>query len=375
VNRPKPKEKPRPSEAPVDVEFEKAPQGTGRDVVQAKGVTPESKTMVVQMHESELNTRLMMAERRPRVIMRCMERMHEMATMTEEAAESMSYDVPRDGKIISGASIRFAEIAQLAWTNGHSDAYVVEINKEEMYVAVKGVYLDLETNVSFEEPVRRSLRNKEGKLYSPDMINTTANAACAIAKREAILAGVPRAAWTPAWKAARRKAAGSKEELPRKRQEMLKHFMEHGIGPDRVLLAVGLRTEAQITADHIAQLRGMWVSLDSGEAMLEELFPLKANGNGDKQSKKRKTLHDLGEDEATIDEANRAEDIQAAMDAGREGFHKGMEGPPERFQRDAGLAHAWREGFQEAKDGAAEAGDEEGLEEREYAVEEDGAKS
>ena len=370
MNRPKPKTKQKPSEAEttVDVDFEEA-HGSGREIVQAKGISPESKTMVVQIHESELNTRLMMAERRPRVILRCMERMHDMATMNEEAAASMSYDVPRGGKMITGASIRFAEIAQLAWMHGHSDAYVVEINREEMYVTVKGVYLDLETNVSFEEPVRRSLRDKDGKLYTPDMINTTANAACAIAKREAILAGVPRAAWMPAWKAARRKAAGSKEELPKKRQEMLKHFMEQGIGPDRVLMSVGLRSEAQITAAHITQLRGMWMALDSGEALMEELFPIKASAseNGDKQPKKRKTLHDLGEDEATIDGANRAEDIQEAYDAGMEGFHKGMEGPPERFLRDAGLQKAWQEGWADAKGGTAEEA-EEGLAERDEAT-------
>src|SRR3974390_1159042 len=63
MNRPKPKTKQKPSEAEttVDVDFEEA-HGSGREIVQAKGISPESKTMVVQIHESELNTRLMMAE-------------------------------------------------------------------------------------------------------------------------------------------------------------------------------------------------------------------------------------------------------------------------------------------------------------------------
>jgi hypothetical protein len=356
--RPKPKQKPieqqqTPSMSAIDTDYEEAPS-TGRDIVKAKGLTPESKTMVVQMHESELTTRLAHAERHPRNIPRCMENMWAMATMSDEAAASMTYDVPRGGKIISDASIRFAEIAQVAWRNSHSDAYVIEINRHEMYVAVKGVCIDLETNVSFEEFVSKPIRDQSGKIYTHDMINMTCRMACAIAKREAILACVPPAAWKPAWKAARAKAveAEKREGLPKRRSDALKRFMEAGVMPDRVLLTLGVRSEAQMTSEHITTLVGMWSAFDNGEATMEELFPpIKAVVPADEGAPKPKpkTLADLGEENGdTAAEDDREKLLEQAADDGRDCFHKGVQTMPERWRHDPGLAKAWQDEYDAA---------------------------
>ena len=63
------------------------------------------------------------------------------------------------------------------------------------------------------------------------MINVTGNAACAIAKRNAILTGIPRPAWMDAYEASLRTALGTKEGLPKKRADMLASFMQIGIAP------------------------------------------------------------------------------------------------------------------------------------------------
>jgi hypothetical protein len=43
--------------------------------------------------------------------------------------------------------------------------------------------------------VRRRIFDSRGRLFNDDMITVTGNAACAIAKRNAILSGVPKSAF------------------------------------------------------------------------------------------------------------------------------------------------------------------------------------
>jgi hypothetical protein len=346
----------------VDASLEDPPR---QEIVPAaKGLTPESRALVVQLQESQFQVRLTLAERRPRHIHRCMEAMVKMATMSEEVAASMSYAIPRSGKILEGPTIRFAEIAKQAWMHGDSSAHVVLINREAKHVLVYGVYLDLETNNGWEEPVQRSIQDRHGKFYSDDMINVTCNAACAIAKRNAILTGIPRAAWMPAWEAARRKAAGGVEGFAKKRQEVLKHFMQAGVAPDRVLATLGVRSEAALTGEHITSLRGMWSALQSGEATLDELFPpikdlvpAAAAEPEEAQRKPRQTLEDLAEEEADTEAEDTARKVQEARerllkqarDDGRLGFHKGLTSVPKRYMESAELEKAWKEEFEATK--------------------------
>lgn len=384
-NRPKLRHQPK-SDA-VDRDLEE----TVTETLPAKGVTLESRSLVVQLQESEFQAMLNWSHKYPRSIHRAMEAMVKMATMTEDSAAKMSYAVPRGGKMIEGASIRFAEIVAQAWGHSESDAYIVLVNKEEKYVVARGIFFDFETGHRNKATVQRSIRDKYGKVFNDDMINITCNAACAIAKRNAILqGGVPEAAWMNAWEASRRKAAGGLEGLPKKRQEVLQHFMRAGVAPDRVIATLGVRSEAALTGEHITQLRGMWSALQNGDATLEELFPpIKSpvpvepeNGN---PQKKRKTLADLGDDEdvggahkakhearKSLHDVGGHEDehlgsihrdvakeeaavsahearealIEKARDDGRTGFHKGLTSIPERYKDDPELAAAWQEEYE-----------------------------
>jgi hypothetical protein len=349
-------------EAPVNTEFEES-----REVVPvpvAKGLTLESRSLAVQLQQSEFQARLEWAYTHPRNIHRAMEAMVVMATMSEEAAASMSYDVPRGGKIIAGQSIRFAEVAKQAWKHGNSNAYVISINREEKFVVVQGTYYDFESDNGGDCTVQRSIQDRNGKIFTDDMINLTCNAACAIAKRNAILEGIPRAAWMPAWEAARRKAAGGVEGFAKKRQEVLKHFMQTGIAPDRVLSALGVRSEAALTGEHITTLRGMWSALQNGEATLDDLFPsikvaVPVEPSSDAPPKKRKTLEDLGEEDevqeaakggldilTTKEKEDREKAIEEARDSGRQGYHRGLIDVPMRYRNDPELNAAWTEEYE-----------------------------
>lgn len=376
MNRPKLRPAPKPAAVEHNLEetvTEKLP------VPIAKGILEESKSLAVQLQESEFQSLLTWSHQHPRNINRAMEAMVRMVTITESSAADMSFAVPRGGKIIEGQSIRFAEVVAQAWGHGESDAYIVMINKEEKYVVARGIFFDFETGYRNKAMVQRSIQDKHGKVFSDDMINVTCNAACAIAKRNAILkGGIPEAAWMNAWKAARAKAAGGLEGFAKKRQEVLAHFMRAGVAPDRVIATIGVRSEAAMTGDHITQLRGMWSALQNGEATLEELFPpikeMVVQEESAPPKKQRKTLADLGDDEDILGaggvrktkqetrkevadtEAQEAREalIEKARDDGRVAFHKGVLGVPERYRDDEELAAAWTDEYEASKLQAAD---------------------
>ncbi len=357
--KPKLRDRPQPSQT-IDTDFEEASRDvTTMNSTPAKGVSVVSRSLAVQLQESEFREQLTFAQHHPRNVLRSMEAMVRMATMTEEAAASMHYSVPRGGKMIEGPSIRFAEIVKQAWMHGDSDAFILFINREEKHVVARGIYFDYETANRWKATVQRSIRDKNGQLFSEDMINITCNAACAIAERNAILKGIPRAAWMNAYRAAMNKAAGEMEGLPKKRQEVLRHFMQAGVAPDRVLASVGARAENMLTGAHITSLRGMWSALQNGEATLDELFPPITVPVPAEPTKQRKTLADLGEEAATTPKEDNDMIIAAAREEGMRGFHKGLENPPERFAKDPELSAAWKDGRQQAFEQAeAEQGDE-----------------
>jgi len=331
-----------------------------------KGMLEEDRSMLMQLQETKLQTHLNFARNNPRNIQRSREAMVKMATWDEEIAKSMYYSVPRGGKMVTGESIRFAETIKQAWPNCECDAIVLAINKDQKYVVVRGYFLDYETNNTTEETVYRPIRDKHGNLYSDDMIAVTCNAACSIAVRNAITAGIPRPLWIDAYRAARKKAAGGLEGLPKRRQDALKRFMEAGVAPDRVLASIGVRSEVQMTGEHITTLVGMWSALENGDATLDELFPpVTLPVEQEQKPKPRKTLADLGEEDITKDRAFavRAKAIEQANTEGIHGFHKGMEGPPEYYLKDQELADAWREGWQQAKEEMGE--DDEGEDDHE----------
>jgi hypothetical protein len=90
--------------------------------------------------------------------------------------------------------------------------------------------------------------------------------------------------------------ASELDTLPQKRKDTIAAFGRMGVGPDKVLLALGLVRETDISLDHIATLRGMWSSLKSGEVGAEEMFAYQAVQIEDKPAGDRpKTLDDIAQ--------------------------------------------------------------------------------
>lgn len=241
---------------------------------------------------AEIDSQIATARAYPRNIQRVVQNIGALATMDEDTAEECLYALVRgkkkkkdnnggqeeENKPIEGPSIRLAEIAAQCYGNCRIEARVVTVNRAEKYIEAEGVFIDLETNMASKASVRRRISTKGGYLFSDDMIIVTGNAACAIAKRNAILAGIPRGVYRPAYLAARKMVAGDATTLVQKRDEAIKAFARYGIKPEQLVEALSLASETDITSDHLVTLRGMYGTLMRGEATPEEMF---AKGESD----------------------------------------------------------------------------------------------
>ncbi|MDA8120401.1 MAG: hypothetical protein M0Z85_10300, partial [Gammaproteobacteria bacterium] len=193
-----------------------------------------------------------------------------MVTLTESVAAGCIYALPRDGKVIEGPSARFAEVIASAWGNCRAGARVV--NEGPEFVTAQGVFHDLERNVAITYEVQRRITGKGGKKFSPDMIGVTANAACSIALRNAILKGIPKAFWSDMYDQARKTAAGSLTTLATRRADAIKAFQVYGVTEPQILATLKRPGVADITLDDLVVLRGLFTAIKEGDTTPEQAF-------------------------------------------------------------------------------------------------------
>lgn len=229
-------------------------------------------TTLVALQRADIDQSIATAKAYPRNLAECKADMLAMATLDEETAASMFYAIPRDGKTITGESVRLAEIAGSAWRNTRYGARVVEVGED--FLTAQGSCFDLERNVWITLEVRRRITNKHGRRYSNDMIQTTGMAACAIALRNAIFKVVPRAFIKPVLAKAMLVAAGQAKTMKVKRQAALDYFEnEHGVKPERVFAALGVQSADEITMTHITHMIGFKTALTEEGTKIDDIFP------------------------------------------------------------------------------------------------------
>ncbi len=225
---------------------------------------------------AEIDQQITTAHKFPRSIKKFLQEVEQMACLNEDMASECFYSLPRrnqDGQMvpIEGPSARFAEIVASAWGNSRAGARI--ISEEQDFVVAQGAFHDLERNVAISFEVRRRITGKNGRRYSPDMIGVTATAAASIALRNAVLKGVPKAFWKPAYEAARKTAIGDAKTLEGRRVASLQHFAKMGVAQERIFLMLGVKGVEDVTLDHLAQLKGIATALRDGDVTIEQAFP------------------------------------------------------------------------------------------------------
>ncbi|MEB2603641.1 hypothetical protein SB384_28740 [Burkholderia cenocepacia] len=169
---------------------------------------------------------------------------------------------------------RFADLAGSTNTTNKQSADVDRAAPQRLTI------VDLERNVAITYEVQRRIVDKKGNRFKPDMIGVTANAACSIALRNAILKGVPKAFWSDMYEAARRTAIGDNQTLANRRARALGVLQKYGATPEMVFKLLGIQGEEDITLEHLTVLFGITTSLKEGEATVEQAFAEQASAEG-----------------------------------------------------------------------------------------------
>lgn len=221
--------------------------------------------------KAEIECLIEVAKRYPRQEGRAIQKATALACHSKETAEEQFYVLKRGDKRIEGPSIRMAEIFASCWGNVRYAARVVDIGRE--FITAQGVCIDLETNTAATQEVVRRITDKYGKRYGDDMIQVTANAACSLALRNAILRVVPRSYVDGVLREAKQMVLGKGVPIESLQQRALESCQKYGITEERMCSAVDKTAKSQLTKDDLLALSGMIAAIRDGVATIEDTFP------------------------------------------------------------------------------------------------------
>jgi hypothetical protein len=252
---------------------------------------------------AEIDAQIATAKNFPRSLAVFLKRATSLATISQEVAESCEYGLPRGGKIITGPSVRLAEIIVSSYGNVRAGTRVVQNTGRQ--IVAQAVCHDLETNVAITIEVTRSIMQHEkvwdnaqrkmiptGRMVpmNEDMQTLAGNAAASIALRNAIFRVVPKAAWTTVAGAAKKTAMGSEATLPARRTAAMAWFKEKGIKEDQIFRVLEVKGVEDIDLEKLSKLSAIKAAVANNEASLENIFPKDAPA--DKASKATKSTED-----------------------------------------------------------------------------------
>lgn len=238
-------------------------------VIETTAVVVRDNSTLVALERAQIDQQIATAKAYPRSLQQFKDNVLTMATLDQETSESMTYALPRDGKLIVGPSVRLAEIAGSCWGNVVYGASIIEEGQE--FLTARGVCYDLERNVKIAIDVRRSIVGKRGR-YSANQIQVVGQAASAIALRNAIFKVIPMAFIKPAWEAARKVAAGDEKSLTARVDAALLWFKDKNVKPQQVFGLLGVAGKGDVTLEHLQQMTAIRVAVKDGESTLEDFF-------------------------------------------------------------------------------------------------------
>lgn len=252
-------------------------------------------TQLAPVDHAEVDSQVATAMRYPRSIKQCQQRILDLATLDETTAGACTYSFPRGTddagkkKFITGPSIHFAKIVSTAWRHIRVSGRVVAVTGKE--VVAEAVCWDLEANVAWRSEARRPIlygKNHKyaGQRYSDDMVTVTGMAAISIAQRNAVFKTIPEPLWRGAYQATRKVALGTEATLPQRRDKMIKHFQERGIGPDQLLALIGKRAFQDVGLEELAKIRELAQSIEDGHVTVDDLLADLTNGDSEQPATK-----------------------------------------------------------------------------------------
>lgn len=202
------------------------------------------------------------------------------ATRSMEIANSCFYALVRrekngELKKITGASVRLAELISSCFGNIQASARVV--SNDGRTITAQGICRDLQKNVAFSIEVQRSIITKDGTVYKQDLQVATANAACSIALRNAILKVIPLAVTQMAQEKIKEYIL-TEGNFPTVRQNAITYFEDKGVSVKSILSLFEKKSVEELTREDVVDLRGIATAIRDGDTTIELTFSIAPQG-------------------------------------------------------------------------------------------------
>jgi hypothetical protein len=253
----------------------------------ATGLLPEPVTLPPSVLESitrtELDVQIRTARAFPRSLALFRQRVLSMIRLDAETARSCYYALPRrqrqeDGSYkrvtITGPSVRLEEMVAAAYGNLRRGARSVGETADS--VVAQGYAHDLESNNAVVTEIYRRIVTADGRRYPEDVVTLTRNAACAIARRNATYAVIPRSLIEPLVEIAKKVAAGDAKTLTEGRTRALAAFADLGVPAERVLAKLERAGVEDLDLEDIGLLHGLLNAIRDQETTVAAEFPAPA---------------------------------------------------------------------------------------------------
>jgi hypothetical protein len=277
--------------------FDEAKVYTGVPVPQQNGMlqqvqTPSALTSVDQARAiAEVQAAMVVARMNPRDEMRAYQRIV-MACKRKSLAEQASYAYPRGGKMVTGPSIRLAEVIAGYW--GNITYGLRELNRGKGISEVEAFAWDLETNTRVTRQFQvKHIRDKSdgGKQLTGERDIYELVASMGQRRvRACILEVVPGDIVEGAEEECKKTLQGGNGEPMEDRiRKMVLAFSEFGISKDMIEARLRHKIEATLPAE-IVTLQQIYRSLKDGMAKREEFFDMtnsRAAGQSEKKDEKK----------------------------------------------------------------------------------------
>lgn len=203
------------------------------------------------------------------------------ACKRKSLAEKAMYSYPRGKETISGPSIRLAEELARCW--GNIDFGIKELSQKEGESEMQAYCWDMETNTLSSQTfvvahVRDSKYGSQKLTQQRDIYENNANMA-GRRLRARILAVLPPDLVEAAVAECRKTLAGANDEpLADKIKKMVLAFEKFGIKAETLEKRLDRKLDT-MTAEDLADFRGIYNSLKDGNSSVSDWFDLKLNSD------------------------------------------------------------------------------------------------